>query len=191
LETNSSAALRNKGQKLDLGGIAKGFAADEAKRILIENGVKSALINLGGNILTLGNKEDGSPFRIGIQNPLRQTGQFIGVLSASDRTIVTSGTNERFFVKDGIRYHHIINPHTGYPAQTGLLSVTVVCENSMYADALTTSLFVLGVEKGLKLLEQTGDEAIFITDGNSTGNGMQMIMTKEIIKKFESVNQTL
>lgn len=160
----STAALAIKEMAVDLGGIAKGFAADEAKRILAECGVVSALVNLGGNIATLGCRPDGHPWRIGIQNPLAATGEFLGVLSVSDKTVVTSGCNERFFIRDGVRYHHILDPRTGRPAQSGLLSVTAVCGSSTDADALTTALFVLGRERGTALLQKTGAEAVFISD---------------------------
>jgi len=155
-------ALKRSGQALDLGGIAKGFAADEVKRILLESSVKSALINLGGNVMTIGHKPDGQSWQIGIQNPLAPTGQYLGVLRAVNQTIVTSGSNEQFFIKDSVRYHHILDPRTGRPAQSSLLSVTAVCTCSVDADALTTALFILGPEKGLLLLSKVKAEAIFI-----------------------------
>ncbi|MDP4181108.1 MAG: FAD:protein FMN transferase [Bacillota bacterium] len=144
--SNCRAALENPGQAVDLGGIAKGFAADEVKRILVENEIDSALINLGGNILTIGNKPDGTLWQIGIQNPLAATGQHLGIVSLSEKTIVTSGSNERFFIKDGVRYHHILDPLSGKPADNCLLSVTAIASGSMDADAITTSLFILGFE---------------------------------------------
>ncbi|HEY9059865.1 MAG TPA: FAD:protein FMN transferase [Pseudobacteroides sp.] len=143
-QNNCRVSLELPGQAIDLGGIAKGFAADEVKRILLENHIKSALINLGGNIITIGNRPDGIPWQIGIQNPVKATGTHIGILNSSCKTIVTSGSNERFFVKDGVRYHHILDPHTGKPANTKFLSVTAVSGCSMDADALTTAVFILG-----------------------------------------------
>lgn len=163
-ETNIKAGMRNPGQSVDLGGIAKGYAADEVKRILKENHVNNALINLGGNVLTMGKRPDETPWQIGIQNPLAPTGNNFGNLSLSEKTIVTSGSNERFFIKDGIRYHHIIDAKTGSPAQSSLLSVTVVCDCSVDADALTTALFVLGLEAGVNLLHRYNADAIFITN---------------------------
>ncbi|MEI7885246.1 MAG: FAD:protein FMN transferase [Clostridia bacterium] len=162
-EAASTAYLQHSGQAIDLGGIAKGYAADEVKRILLEYEITNALINLGGNIVTIGSKPDGSPWRIGIQNPLAERGEYVGSLETRDQTIVTSGSNERFFIKDGIRYHHILDPRTGYPVQNQLLSVTVICQNSMDADALTTALFVLGPEAGLPLLQSVQAEAIILT----------------------------
>lgn len=165
LDTESlSAFLKNPGQSLDLGGIAKGFAADEIKRILVESGVQSAVINLGGNVVTIGRRPDRQPWQVGIQNPMAPTGQYLGILSTVNETVVTSGSNERFFIKGGIRYHHILDPRTGKPAQSSLLSVTAVCECSADADALTTALFVLGPEKSMPLLNKIKAEAIFIKD---------------------------
>lgn len=173
-----SAALKKPGQQLDLGGIAKGYAADEVRRILLKNGARSAIINLGGNVVAVGRKPDGSPWQVGIQNPLSPTGQYIGVLTVSDKTIVTSGSNERFFIKDGVRYHHILDPRTGRPVQNSLLSVTAVCTCSADADALTTALFVLGPEKGLELLRKVKAEAIFI------GDDLTVTVTPGLINQF-------
>jgi thiamine biosynthesis lipoprotein len=161
-DESCSAALKQPGQSVDLGSIAKGYAADEVKRILLENGIQSAMVNLGGNVVAVGSRPDGQPWKIGIQNPLAPTGEFLGVLSVTDKTVVTSGSNERFFIKDGVRYHHILDPRTGAPAQNSLLSVTAVCENSTHADALTTALFLRGPEESAPLLKKMGAEAIFI-----------------------------
>lgn len=160
---NTRAYLKKAGQAVDLGGIAKGFAADEVKRILVENGVRSAIINLGGNIVTVGKRPDGLPWSIGIQNPAAPRGEFLGMLPVFDCAVVTSGSNERFFIKNGVRFHHILDPRTGWPAQSGLLSVTVVCQSSVLADALSTALYVGGMQK-LPLLQQYGAEAVFATE---------------------------
>ncbi len=158
--------LERSGMAIDLGGIAKGFAADEAARILREAGVQHALMDFGGNILTVGHKPDGSPWRIGIQRPNDARGRYIGILKTTDRAVVTSGPYERFFVgPDGTRYHHIIDPDTGYPARPDVESVTVVSENSMLADALSTSLYVMGLERGMQLVESSYEvEAIMLTE---------------------------
>jgi thiamine biosynthesis lipoprotein len=163
-EVNCKVKLKYPGQALDLGGIAKGYAADEAKKVLIENHVEHALINLGGNIITLGTRIDGEPWNVGIQNPIAPTGEYVGAIKACNKTVVTSGTNERFFIKDGRRYHHILDPRTGRPAKSSLLSVTAVGDCSMDMDALTTALFVLGVERGLPLLVQLHAQAVFVND---------------------------
>ncbi len=162
-EKIGTVELKKVGQKIDLGGIAKGYAADEVKRILLENSIKNAMINLGGNILTMGCRKENEPWVIGIQNPLAPTGSYLGTIRLQEKTIVTSGSNERFFMKDGKRYHHILDPITGAPAESHLLSVTVVCDSSMEADALTTAMFVMGLEKGLKFLKRFHADAIFIT----------------------------
>lgn len=178
-EANGTAYLKKAGQAVDLGGIAKGYAADEAKRLLEESGVKSALINLGGNILTIGSRPDGTPWKIGVQNPAALRGEFLGMLSVQGQTVVTSGSNERFFVKDGVRYHHILDPHTGMPARSGLLSVTVVGADSMTADALSTAAFVLGMEKGIRLLKQMKAEAVFAAEDG------RVYLTEGLIGQFE------
>ena len=162
-EKRCSVALRNQGQSIDLGGIAKGYAADEVKRILLEHGIESAIINLGGNVVTIGEKLPGQEWRVGIQNPLSPTGEYLGVLSASNKTIVTSGSNERFFVKDGVRYHHIIDPRTGSPVQNELLSATAICDSSADADAITTAIFILGPQNSIELSTQLKVETVFVT----------------------------
>ncbi len=160
-----TAFLRKPGMSVDLGGIAKGYAADEVRRILLEHGIGSALVNLGGNIVTVGLREEGLPWQVGIQNPMSPRGGYIGTIEAEDKAVVTSGSNERFFVKDGVRYHHILNPRTGYPAESGLLSVTAVCCSSTDADALTTALFVSGTASAMQLLGSFGAQAVFVTEG--------------------------
>lgn len=173
-----SAKLDIPNGDIDLGGIAKGYAADEVKRIAIEYGISSGLINLGGNIVTFGRKPDKSQWKVGIQHPLAPRGEYLGIITAEDKTIVTSGSYEKFFIKDKIRYHHILDPRTGYPADSNLLSVTAVCDKSIDADALTTSLFVLGFEEGKELLNKIGAEAIFISDN------MDIKITNGLIDNF-------
>lgn len=163
-----TAFLKNPGQMVDLGGIAKGYAGDEAIEIYKNNGIKSAFINLGGNVVTLGSKPDGSPWTVGIRNPRKEEAaggdQIIGTVKVRNKAVVTAGDGERFVVKDGTRYHHILDPHTGYPAQSDLMSVTLVTDSSFDADALDTAVFILGFEKGKALLQEYGGiEAIFIT----------------------------
>lgn len=160
-----SVSLEEEGMGIDVGGIAKGYAADEARRILKEHGVERALLDFGGNILTVGEKPDGNPWRIGIQNPDSRRGQFLGIVETGPGAVVTSGDYERFFEVDGVRYHHIIDPATGYPTRNGLRSVTILAEDSIDADALSTAAFVLGVEEGTKLIETLPTvEAAFVTD---------------------------
>lgn len=175
--------LEERGMALDAGGIAKGYAADQAARILEELGVKHALLDFGGNILTVGQKPDGSDWRVGIQNPGESRGSFLGILTTGPATVVTSGNYERFFIKDGVRYHHILDSETGYPARTGLGSVTIYAAVSTDADALSTSCFVLGVKKGLALLEKLPDvEGAFVTKDD------QVIMTPGMKNVFRITN---
>ncbi len=163
-EAASAARLERPGQMVDLGGIAKGYAGDEAIRIYKEHGVKSAYVNLGGNVVVLGARPDGSPWRIGIQNPRAANGMYIGILKVTDTAVVSSGDYERYFERNNVRYHHILDTKTGYPADSGLISTTIVTDVSMDADALSTATFVLGLEKGMKLVQSLkGVEAIFIT----------------------------
>lgn len=165
----NSAGLKNAGQMVDLGGIAKGYAGDEAIQIYKKNGIKSGFINLGGNVVTMGRKPDGNPWTVGIRNPRPQEmigeQELVGTITVTDKAVVTAGDDQRFFMKDGQRFHHIIDPHTGYPAQSDLMSVTLVADSSFDADALDTAVFILGLEKGKELIRQYGGgiEAVFIT----------------------------
>jgi thiamine biosynthesis lipoprotein len=155
--------LKRPGMAIDLGGIAKGYAADEAVRILREADLSGAIIDLGGNIFVYGEKEGHQPYRVGIQNPLQSRGDYFGILELKNRTIVTSGIYERFFEAAGRRSHHILSTLTGYPVDSGLLSVTIIAERSIDADALSTAIFALGYEAGLRLIESLpAVEAIFI-----------------------------
>lgn len=150
---SGTVMLRRSGMALDLGGIVKGYAADELTSILRTRNVKRAVIDLGGNIYVFGTKKDGSLWKVGVKDPSDPEGTPALILSLSNSTVVTSGVYERFFIQDGMRYHHILDTKTGYPARTGLLSSTIVCESSIAADALSTSVFVLGQEKGMALLQ--------------------------------------
>lgn len=159
----NTASLKKAGQMVDLGGIAKGYAGDVAREIYKKNGIRSAFINLGGNVVTLGNKPDGSPWAVGIRNP-RAKDEIVGSVSVTDKAVVTAGDDQRYFEKDGKRYHHIIDARTGYPAESDLMSVTLITDSSFVADAVDTAVFILGLEKGRELIEkQEGIEAIFVT----------------------------
>lgn len=155
--------LPRRGMRLDLGAIAKGYAADEAARILTERRVRAAVLDLGGNILVLGRKPDGTPWRVGVQNPFDKRGSFIGIVSMDAGTVVTSGIYERYFERDGRQYHHILDTKTGKPVESDLVSVTVIAESSIDADALSTALFVLGRERGMALIRTLpGIEAVYV-----------------------------
>ncbi len=163
-EGNHLVFLEEKGMALDLGGIAKGFAADGMVSILKKHGIERAIIDLGGNIYALGEKENGDPWRIGIKNPFDSTGSPAIRLDVKNKSVVTSGVYERFFEKDGIRYHHLLDSKTGYPAENGLMSVTIVTDSSMIADILSTAVFVLGQEKGMALLQSLGEKGFCINE---------------------------
>lgn len=146
---------------VDLGGIAKGYIADRVATVLKEKGVRSALIDLGGNIVVVGDKA-GQPFRVGIKDP-SATDSLCAVIEKSDASVVTSGIYERGFNQDGVRYHHLLNPATGMPVQNTLASVTIVCAKSADADALSTACFVMGEERARTLIESLPDtEALFV-----------------------------
>jgi thiamine biosynthesis lipoprotein len=164
--TDSEAAI-------DLGFIAKGFIADKMKEYLISEGISSACINLGGNVIVIGSKPDGSPFKIGIQKAFADEGDTSAIISVSDISVVTSGIYERYFYEDGVLYHHILDTKTGYPVENDITSVTILSTSSVDADALSTTCFCLGVEKGAALLDSMGGvEYLFIrNDGTQYASG--------------------
>lgn len=156
--------LKDKDAQIDLGGIAKGYIADKLKALMLERGVESAMINLGGNIVVIGSKKDGSNWNIGIQKPFADRNEVIGSVLIRDKTVVSSGIYERYFEYEGKIYHHILDPFTGYPSDSDLEAVTIMGESSAIADALSTSCILLGSEKGMKLVEEIpGIEAVFVT----------------------------
>lgn len=152
---------------IDLGGMAKGFIADRLKEELKAEGVTSAIINLGGNILVIGNKPDGRPYGIGVLKPEPGSSENLASFKITDASAVTSGSYQRFFEQDGVTYHHILDPATGLPAESSLRSVTVVAENSAVADILSTSFFVMGEDEAVHFLENcTGIDAYFVDEQN-------------------------
>lgn len=150
---------------IDLGGVAKGYIADRLKAYLVKNKVKHGLINLGGNMLAIGTRLDGDNFCIGVQKPFDEQNVAITTLEVNDKSVVSSGSYERYFKKDGKLYHHILNPATGYPFENNLLQVTIESDSSMEGDCLSTTCFALGLEEGTKLIESMkGVKAVFVTD---------------------------
>jgi thiamine biosynthesis lipoprotein len=173
-EAEKAIKLRNKGQEIDLGGIAKGFAAEEVRDIFIKRSIRHALIDLGGNIYALGSKPDGTPWNVGIQNPFKPRGQYLGILKVKNKSVVTSGNYEKYFIKDGRMFHHIIDPRKGFPSESNIVSATIISDNSIDGDGLSTGIYILGVEKALELIESlrdidavlvTGDKKVFMTPG--------------------------
>ena len=150
--------------QFDVGAIAKGYIADRLKDLLVKKGVKSAIINLGGNVLCIGSKPDGTPFKVGIQKPFADRNETEAVMDITGKSVVSSGIYERCFKQGGKLYHHILNPQTGYPYDNGLISVTIISDQSVDGDALSTTCFALGLEDGLKFAEKKGVQAVFITE---------------------------
>lgn len=168
LGDNNTVTLLDSKAAMDLGFIAKGYIADQIKEYLISEGVTSAIINLGGNICTIGNKPDGSAYTIGIQEPFAPTGTTIDTFTLSDSCAVTSGTYERYFTYNDAVYHHIIDATTGYPIDNGLTSVTILCDSATEADALSTTCFVLGQEEALTLIRSLNDTECILIDEEGT-----------------------
>ena len=166
--------------EIDLGGIAKGYASDRLMEIFEDYGLYGGIISLGGNVAAYGRKPDGGLWRVAIENPdpsisVLKNAEYVGVVKVSGKAVVTSGGYERYFEKDGVRYHHIIDPSTGYPAESGIISATVISKDGCLADALSTALFVMGKDKALDFWREykesfdcilvDEDGGVFITKG--------------------------
>lgn len=167
-------SFEKEGMMIDLGGIAKGYTSARIMDIFREHEIVSGLVNLGGNVQVYGTKTDGSNWRVAIQSPV-DTGDYLGVLSTANRAVITSGGYERYFEEDGVTYHHILDPSTGYPVENGLISVTIVSVDGTLADGLSTSLFVMGKENAIAywrehqtefdVILMTEDEKLFVSEG--------------------------
>lgn len=195
-ESNKSIKLKKSNMRIDLGAIAKGYAADIIVDYLKSNNVKSAIINLGGNIYTLGSKNNKEPFTVGIQDPTLPRGNSIGNIKTTNKSVVTSGIYERYIQKENKIYHHILNPSSGYPFENELSSVTIISNKSIICDALSTSVFGLGLDKGLDLIESldntdailiTKNKEIYLTSNienqfNLTDNSFKIIKEDAILK---------
>ena len=165
--------LKNNAQ-IDFGGIAKGYTSSRVMQIFKEYGIEHGMVNLGGNVQTLGTKTDGTAWRVAIQS-LQGGNQYLGILETSNQAVITSGGYERYFEENGVTYHHIIDPKTGYPSDSDLTSVTIVCADGTKADALSTSFFVMGLQKAESFYENTDldfdvilltkDNQIYISEG--------------------------
>ena len=156
----NEVGLSDSETRIDLGGVAKGYIADKTGEYMEAQGVTRAIINLGGNITAIGEKEEDTPWNIGIERPYSDRSEIVGSIRVSDKTVVTSGIYERQFVEDGVRYHHVLDPQTGYPAETDLEAVTItaVKGNSGFCDSLSTACLILGKEKAHRLVLKLQDE---------------------------------
>ncbi len=163
---------------IDLGALVKGYAADRLREYLQANGVESGILNLGGNVLTIGSKPDnGAAWEVGIRTPFDTAGSYIAVVEARNQAVVTSGIYERYFEQDGVLYHHILDPDTGYPIQNDIWEVSVICESSLLGDVLSTTCLALGIDDAKKLIEaMEGVEAVFVCDD------LEVIYTDESMK---------
>ncbi|MDD5635547.1 MAG: FAD:protein FMN transferase [Atribacterota bacterium] len=180
---NKKVKLKREGQKIDLGGIAKGYAANQVIELFRKMGFTSGLINLGGNVSLLGTNLERQPWVVGIQNPNRERGKSLGVVFLSDTSAVTSGDYERYFQKNNIVYHHILSPYTGYPARGGLRSVTVIHPDSMLSDVLSTTIFTIGLEKGIGIIKSLSEvEVIIVTDN-------RIYLSSGLVKKFHLIEK--
>ena len=163
-EAARTVRLEHPGMALDLGAIAKGYAADAVRDYLIERGFSRGILNFGGNVLAFGSKPGGAPWKIGIQDPRQPRGEYLGIIEAGQGAVVSSGVYERYFEADGRRYHHILDTSTGFPVENDLSSVTVVSGDAIIADAYSTIAFAMGSRDGLDLIESVqGIEAVFVT----------------------------
>ena len=163
LEPDNTVRFDEQDTMLDLGALAKGYIADRLKEYLVSQGIESGFINLGGNVLTIGEKEDGSPWEIGIQKPFAERNEIVSYVDSVGTSVVSSGIYERYFEADGELYYHVLDPKTGYPVETDLAQVTVLSDSSLEGDALSTSCLILGYEKGRKMIEDSsGVEAVFV-----------------------------
>lgn len=173
-ERKNEVSFKDSNMKIDLGAIAKGYTSSKIIDIFKENNIKSGMVTLGGNVQVLGKKPDGSLWKVGIQNPIGED-EYLGVLQTSDKAVITSGGYERNFTKNGKTYHHILDPSNGYPANNGLTSVTIISSDGTLADALSTSLFVMGKDKAIDFYKKsnynfdfilyTSDNKLIISDG--------------------------
>jgi len=181
----STIALKNPGTIANLGAIAKGYIADQVKLQLVEKGVTSGIINLGGNVLLIGGKPDGSDFRIGVQDPDSLRGEYLGIVALQDESIVTSGDYERYFEVDGKRYHHILDPFTGFPADNELRSVSIISEKSTDGDALSTTCFLMGLDEGMALIQSLPEiDAIFVTKDQK-----MVFSSQALFDRYQSTNE--
>lgn len=182
--TDNGIILGKEGIIIDFGATGKGYALDVIRDEYISGMVDGGIISIGGSVLVYGSKPDGKPWNVGIRDPFGEDGEMLGYLTFSgdvDICISTSGDYEKYIEKNGIRYHHILDTGTGYPARSGLSSVTVVCENGLASDGLSTACFVIGYDKSLDILKEYQAEAVFVTNEGEViiTDGLKNIFTRE------------
>ena len=183
-ENSSEVSFKKNGMGLDFGGIAKGYTSSQLMDIFKEYEIKSAMVSLGGNVQVLGAKPDGSLWKVAVKNP-NKNDDYLGIITAKDKAVITSGGYERYFDKDGKRYHHILDPDTGYPADSDLQSVTIVSSDGALADAYSTALFVMGLEKSIDFWYENSedfDAVLYTSDG-------KLYVTEGISDNFTSENK--
>lgn len=182
-DKDKTVYLQEKGMIIDLGAIAKGYIADEAVKVLKDNGVTAAIVDLGGNVFVLGHSPRGNdePWTIGIQDPNQARGTVVGTIKESNKTVVTSGIYERYLEVDGKKYHHLFDSRTGYPFDNDIAGISIVTNKSIDGDALSTSAYAMGTKAGLEFVEGLGDgtEAIFVTKDD------KVYLTKGLEDNFE------
>jgi len=180
-----SVMKKNEKQAIDLGSIAKGYAADQVRKILLNHHIKNAIINLGGNVIVMGNDPARKPWKVGVQNPDKEQGVSMGILTLRDKSVVTSGGYERYTVINNKKYHHILDPKTGFPPTSDIKSVTIVADNSINAEGLSTGIFVMGLIEAINVLKlNTSVDGVIITESN------KVFITRGIIKKFALIDDS-
>lgn len=192
-EKDRTVTFVQEGMEIDFGGIAKGYTSGRIMDIFREHGISSAMVSLGGNVQVLGTKTDGTKWRVAVQNP-NDTESYLGVLETQDRAVITSGGYERYFEQDGKTYQHILDPKTGYPAESGLTSVTIVSADGTLADGLSTSLFVMGKEKAIAYWRAHKEEfdAILVEEDGTvsvTENIADSFTPDETVKKLDVISE--
>jgi thiamine biosynthesis lipoprotein len=166
------------GTQIDLGGCVKGYALDRLAENLAKHEVSSAILSVGGSLYAVGEKPNGEPYRIGIRDPQGSENDYMATMQLNGKFVSTSGTYERGFTEDGVYYHHLIDPQTGYPVQNGLVSVTVVCDNGFLSDVYSTALFVMGAEEGIRFAQDHGADALFLTEDS------RIITTEGFVERY-------
>lgn len=183
-KNNNSVMLKQKGMMIDLGAVAKGYVGEKIKSIILDSGYNHGILNIGGNILCIGEKFDSNPYKVGIRDGKKEKSDYIGIVEIVDKSVVTSGIYERNFTQNGKMYHHILDRKTGYPVENNLQGISIISDDSTYCDALSTAVFSMGLEKGLDYINNKKNvEAIFVTKDN------KIYVTKGLKDNFKLTSQ--